>query len=163
MSEASALEEGEIHDILRNDRRREVIAFLSDHDGEATIRELSEHIGTVESGEEPPPRNVRQSVYVSLHQTHLPKLEALGVIDYDTDSKAIRVRDRMREVEAYMEPATDGDELTAVYAGLGALGVLLSLVAIADVIGPDGGFVALPVFLAIVLVAGYRRWKRAQT
>lgn len=159
MSEgASMLEEGEIHDILRNDRRREIISFLSQHDGRTTIRELSEHIATVESGEEPPPRNVRQSVYVSLHQTHLPKLEALGVVDYDTDSKDIRVRERMTQVEIYMDPSNGTSEWAPIYAGLGVFGVLWVVVGIV------GGFniepITLSLFLVIAASAGYQVWLR---
>lgn len=156
--EPSALDEGDVHDILRNDRRREMIAFLSQHDGRTTIRELSEHIATVESDEEPPPRNIRQSVYVSLHQTHLPKLEALGVIDYDTDSKEIRIRERMAQVEIYMNPANGNNEWALIYAGLGVVGVLLVIV------GSGSGFdlepITLSLFLSIAMVAGYQAWLR---
>lgn len=155
--ESTALDEEEIHDVLRNARRRELISFLNRHDGYATIQELSEHIAALESGTEPPPRNVRQSVYVSLHQTHLPKLEALGVVDYDTDSKDVRLRDRATQIEGYMEPA-GGDGQPELYVGLGALGALLSIVA--TVVDVDGGLAALPVFIVIILVASYQAWGR---
>ena len=67
----------EIHDVLSNERRQKVLELLRDngHDGSMTARELSERIAEHETGESPPPRNIRQSAYVSLHQTHLPKLD----------------------------------------------------------------------------------------
>ena len=155
--EPTALDEEEIHDVLRNARRRELISFLSQHDGYATIQDLSEHIAALESGTDPPPRNVRQSVYVSLHQTHLPKLEALGVVDYDTDAKDVRLRDRATEIEEYMQP-TNGKGRPELYVGLGALGALLSIVA--TIVDVDGGLAALPVFIVIILVASYQAWGR---
>jgi hypothetical protein len=154
----TALDEGEIHDVLRNARRRELISFLGRHDGYATIQDLSEHIARLESGEDPPPRNVRQSVYVSLHQTHLPKLEALGFVEYDTDSKDVTLRDRASEIERYMQPTDDGSRWPELYVGLGTIGALLSVGA--TLIGVDGSLAALPVFIVIVLLASYQAWGR---
>lgn len=156
--ESAAIDEGDVHDVLRNARRRELISFLGRHDGYATIQDLSEHIARLESGEDPPPRNVRQSVYVSLHQTHLPKLEALGIVDYDTDSKDVRLRDRAAQIEEYMGPTDGNDQWPELYVGLGALGTLLTIGATA--IGVDGGIAALPVFIVIVLLASYQAWGR---
>lgn len=163
--EKPTLEEGEIHDILRNDRRREVIEFLFEHDRRTTIRELSEHIAAIESGEDPPPRNVRQSVYVSLHQTHLPKLEGLGVVDYDTDSKDIELHDQAELVATYMGQ-TDGrepDPLVPIYVVLGGLGALLAAGGIAgdgSILGLTTGLWVLPLFAAIAALAGYQLWTR---
>ncbi|MFC6904190.1 DUF7344 domain-containing protein [Halalkalicoccus tibetensis] len=161
MSEGeSSLTEGEIHDILRNDRRRAVIEFLFEHDRRATIRELSEHIAALESGEEPPPRNIRQSVYVSLHQTHLPKLEGLGVVDYDTDSKDVELRDQAEFVAAYMGQTDAGtsDSITIGYIGLGTFGLLLAAVGAVtgSILGIDTGLWVLPVFAAVVALGGYQ-------
>lgn len=162
--ESSSLNEGEIHDILRNDRRRAVIDFLSEHGGHATIRELSEHIATLESGEDPPPRNVRQSVYVSLHQTHLPKLQGLGVVDYDTDSKDIDLRERATRLEAYMDRKdSDTDPLSLIYVAIGTIGILLTLMAL----GSDGSVVGiglsswvLPLFVIVVGLGIHQTWIR---
>lgn len=161
MSEGAPLEESDIHDVLRNDRRRELIDYLRRHEGRTTIQDLSEHIAALETDEDPPPRNVRQSVYVSLHQTHLPKLEALGIVEYDSESKEIRERERAEEVEGYMHPDGDGDEWTKLYVGLGVLGAVLS--AGVSLTGGDGGIVAVPIFLLLAVLAGYQIWKRDQT
>lgn len=102
-SYSSALEQGEIHDILRNDRRRRIIKYLRDMDETISVSHLSEHIASLETGETPPPRDVRKSVYVSLHQTHLPKLDDWGIIEYDYRSKELTLLDKAEEVEVYME------------------------------------------------------------
>lgn len=159
--ETPKLDEGEIHDILRNDRRRAVIEFLSERGDHATIRELSEHIASLESGEDPPPRNVRQSVYVSLHQTHLPKLEGLGVVDYDTDSKDVQLRERATSVEAYMgQDSSVIDRFALTYLVIGSLGVLLALASFAtgSIAGPGIGVGMLVLFAAVTGLGAYQLW-----
>ncbi len=100
------IDEREIHDILRNWRRRMVIKELKSSAGSMTLRELAETLAESESGESPPPRNVRNSVYNSLHQTHLPKLDDAGVVSYDTDRKTVSLESQARDVDLYMEVVT---------------------------------------------------------
>lgn len=123
------LDEAEIHDILRNDRRRLTINSLQEAtDGQLSVRELSEQVAALETDEEPPPRNKRQSVYVSLHQTHLPKLDKHGIVDYDSDAKEVSLRERVREVEIYMEVVPRyGLSWGEFYFGLGMLGMLSTI------------------------------------
>ena len=97
------LDEGTIHDVLRNDRRRLVIESLRESDGSADVGALARSIAARETGTEPPPTNKRQSVYVSLHQTHLPKLDSLGIVAYDPNDGAVELQDRVEEIEVYME------------------------------------------------------------
>lgn len=118
----------DIHDVLRNRRRRLVIDILQDNGGPQTVRELSEHIGAVESGEEPPPRNVKQSVYVSLLQTHLPKLHELGVVDYQPEGKTVGVAEGFEDVEVFLETVPKyGITKSEYYTGLSILGLLTVL------------------------------------
>ena len=97
------LDEGTLHDILRNERRRHAIESLRESDGLADVSDLAESIAASESGSDPPPTNKRQSVYVSLHQTHLPKLDDLGIVSYDPDDRTVELLDRVEQVEVYME------------------------------------------------------------
>lgn len=119
------LEPSEIHNVLRNDRRRRAIRHLRDVDGTLSVDTLAEHIAAVETGESPPPRDVRKSVYVSLHQTHLPKLDELDIIDYDQRKQELELRDRAEEVEVYMEIVPEGDISWATYyLGVSVLGLV---------------------------------------
>jgi predicted transcriptional regulator len=121
--ERADLDAGEIHDILRNDRRRLAIKCLREQDGPLSVRDLSEEVATRETGESPAPRDKRRSVYVSLHQTHLPKLDELGIVSYDTDSKEVRLRDRAAEITTYMEVVPRyGITWAEYYLVLGILG-----------------------------------------
>ena len=153
------LDPSDIHDVLRNERRRLVIERLREREGTETVRDLSEHIASVESGEEPAPRNIRQSVYVSLHQTHLPKLDELGIVDYDSDAKDVSLARHAKEVAVYMEVVPKyGLSWGEYYLGLGVLGVLLVLgsrIGVPFVGSVDTAALALVVFTIIVCSAVY--------
>jgi len=153
------LEEGEIHDVLRNHRRRLAIKTLQDSDGSASVRELSEEVATRETGESPAPRNKRQSVYVSLHQTHLPKLDELGIVEYDSDSNTVRLQERVEEVEVYMEVVPQyGLSWGEFYFGLGLLGLLTTVAAWVGVPGIaafDTTTIAAVFFLLLMSTSAY--------
>ncbi|QDX40267.1 hypothetical protein [Salarchaeum sp. JOR-1] len=126
--QSSRLDKSDIHDVLRNDRRRYVLEYLRSIDGETTARELSEYIAEQESGESPPPRNVRQSVYVTLQQTHLPKLAELDIVEYDENEKTVTLSDHAKDVGIYLEVVPKyGLSWSEFYAGLSVLGILLVL------------------------------------
>jgi hypothetical protein len=123
------IEEAEIHDVLRNERRRRTIEHLREESGMVSLRDLSGAIAAAETGETPPPRNIRESVYNSLHQPHLPKLDSLGVVRYDSDRKDINIDGRAREVDLYMEVVTEyGITWGEYYRSLGVF-ALFSIVA----------------------------------
>lgn len=148
---ASELEPAEIHDVLRNDRRRLVLQRLRDRPDDQPVRDLAEHVAGVEADETPPPRNVRQSVYVSLHQTHLPKLDELGIVEYDAESKNVCLAEHADEVTVYMEVVPKyGLSWGEYYLGLGLFGGLLIL---AKLVGVPGLAAVEGVVLAGVLVA----------
>ncbi|QCJ46666.1 MULTISPECIES: DUF7344 domain-containing protein [Haloprofundus] len=143
--------EYEIHTVLSNQRRRVALEHLGSGPGRTTVRELSEVVATAETGESPPPRNVRESVYISLHQTHLPKLHDLGVVDYDRERKEIRLLEGARDVDLYMEVVTKhGITWGEYYRGLGVLSLLT---VVAASIGVPGLSLAAPVLWASAFLA----------
>jgi len=162
--QAEDLLEADIHDVLRNERRRMVIELLGEADEPVTARELSEAIAARETGEDPPPRDVRQSVYISLQQTHLPKLSRLGIVSYDEQTKEVRPAENAPEVGVYMEVVPKYGLSYAEYsAGLGVLGVLLVVAASVGV--PVVGDVAprwwaTAVFAVLVASAAYRTYSQ---
>jgi len=157
-----SIEETEIHDVLRNERRRRTIEHLRNESGTITLRELSEAIAAAESGESPPPRNLRESVYNSLHQTHLPKLDSLDVVSYDRDRKHVEIDGRARDVDLYMEVVTEYGITWAEYYR--SLGVLALFAVVASEVGVpvlvDAGTLAVTsVFLALIGVSIlYQLW-----
>ncbi|WP_254547412.1 DUF7344 domain-containing protein [Halomarina pelagica] len=102
VTEKPSLAESEVYDILQNGRRRHTIEQLRRHGPSVEIAALAEAVAAAETGEAPPPRNVRQSVYNSLHQSHLPRLDRCGVVEYDRERKIVTLTERAAAVERYM-------------------------------------------------------------
>ncbi|MDY6774994.1 MAG: winged helix-turn-helix domain-containing protein [Halobacteria archaeon] len=155
----------EIHDILRNERRRRVIQCLQKGMGEMSLRELAEDIASAETGESPPPRNIRKSVYNALHQVHLPKLEDQGIVDYDKNKKKVSMRrNAVREVSPYMDLVTKyGVTWSDYYRGLGTFS-LVSILASelhAPVLGGVDVVLLTSLFLGLIAVStAYQMWSR---
>jgi hypothetical protein len=162
----SPLDEAVIHDVLRNDRRRLVLEQLRDEVSSQSVGTLAEHIAEVESGESPPPKNVRQSVYISLHQTHLPKLDSLRIVTYDSAQKEVTLGSRADELDVYFDDSTV-DALAAMSFVACLIGLVLVLgswmeVPIITTIDPRLiAVIALVVATAVTgaeLTAGPGRW-----
>lgn len=101
-----------IHHALRSSRRRLTVILVAsqktatirdvfeDHepyqekpyDELITVREISRQIVSIEEGipEEQATGDSYHNVYTSLTQTHLPRLEAIQAIKYDSDRKTVR-------------------------------------------------------------------------
>jgi len=101
--EGDHLDETVIFEILSSERRRLAIRFLRDSDNGMEVNDIAEYIAEHETGESPPPKDARKTVYVSLHQTHLPKMDELNIVSYDTDTKEVSLDDSFRDVAVYME------------------------------------------------------------
>jgi hypothetical protein len=157
------LDETRIHDVLSNERRRLVIELLQGCDDGLTVRELSERIAAVESGESPPPSALRRSVYVSLQQTHVPKLDRLDVVAFDEEAKTVSLRPEASQVDVYMEVVPQYGISWGEYdLGVAVLGLLATL---ASVVGtplfarvPPAHWAAL--FLLIVAASAVYRVHR---
>ena len=80
----------ELFDVLHNDRRRAVLECLR-ADGAAPVADVAERVAAEEgdTDSEGVPEQRRKSVYVSLYQNHLPRLERAGLVAYDRDSGTI--------------------------------------------------------------------------
>jgi hypothetical protein len=153
---ADELSASEIHDVLRNNRRRLVLERLRTTGDTETVSDLAEHIGGIEAGESPPPRDVRQSVYVSLHQTHLPKLDELAIVDYDPDGKTVELAANADDLRAYLDIGAGGEGIPpAYYVGLGLLGGVALLGTVAGLPGLRAvGPAAVGLALSAALVVG---------
>ncbi|MFB6120548.1 MAG: hypothetical protein ABEJ68_05460 [Halobacteriaceae archaeon] len=158
------LAESEIYDVLQNDRRRRALVCLRERTGEVHLRDLAEFIAAFESGERPPPKSCTESVYNSLHQTHLPKLAALDVVTYDESSKQVRLTTNAPEIDRYLRvrgpygfSAGECYQLLAVTTLLAALFAELDVAVFAAVETLAVLTLSLGVF---AVVAAYQTWRR---
>lgn len=128
-----SLEPDDIYHILQTRRRRDVLRYLRDADGPMTLRELAEEIAADEHGTtvENLTSSQRQRVYISLYQSHLPKLDTRGIVDYDKDRGIVESTPLASRFDPYLsgsEPSTDPWPYR--YAGVsGSCGLLLAMIA----------------------------------
>lgn len=118
------LDRPEIHDVRGNDRRWRVLELLADDDPR-DLRSLADDVAAAESGESPAPREVRQSVSVTLHHNHLPKLDSLDIVDYDDTSKMVELGARAAEIDVDPEVVEQGHRSwSEYYLGVVVLGLV---------------------------------------
>lgn len=101
----------DVFTILSNSRRRAVISALMD-EGQLTKRELIDRV-TASETDVPVPEiesDERRRVQITLHQTHLPKLEDYGVIEEIGEDNYV-LGDCARKAETVLQ-SISGDETT---------------------------------------------------
>ena len=94
-----------IFETLSSRRRRFTLHYLTQVGTSVTIRELSEQIAAWENGVEchmVTPKQ-RKRVYTALHQTHLPKMNRLGIIVYDANRKTITLSKYIQDFDIYLD------------------------------------------------------------
>lgn len=163
------LSEPDIYRVLSNPRRRATIRHLGrGRTGDAVpLGELAAAVAATEAGADPVPSRLRDSVYASLHQTHLPILEELGVLRYDQATRTVHRAERARDLDPYMDVVT-GAGLTweGLYRSVGTLsllGVVGSAAAVPGVAALDPlvwGTVGLG---AVALTSLYQLWTQRRS
>lgn len=105
------ISQDDIFDLLSNPRRRFVINYLLREDRPVGIQELSRELATWEFEVEPEELTDQQEkrIYVALYQTHVPKLEEAGVVDYDADASLIELTDAATQLQPYVDDAPARD------------------------------------------------------
>ena len=94
-----------IFETLSSRRRRYALHYLTQVGDAVTIRELSEQLAAWENGvdcDAVTPKQ-RKRVYTALHQTHLPKMDRLGVVDYNNDRGTVTLTDHIEEFDIYLD------------------------------------------------------------
>jgi hypothetical protein len=127
------LEHDDIFGILSNDRRRCIVHYLKKHDGRRVeLRELVDYVAAWETNTpvDELDSDERKSVYAAIRQTHLPKMEEAGIVEYEHMRGEVELTDCAREVELYLE-YVPGDDLawSELYLGLSAVALSLTVVA----------------------------------
>lgn len=89
--EGDGLSIGNVCHVLQNERRRLVLSHLRTADGVLRTSELAERIAASENDTTPAQLNHRERkrVYISLYQVHLPTLDDVGAVRYDSDRGTI--------------------------------------------------------------------------
>lgn len=96
----------DVFHVLQNERRRRVLQYLEDTDGTVEMRDIAEQIAAWENDTtvENLYSDQRQRVYIALYQSHLPKLDDLGVIEYNQSRGYVESTPLVSEINRYVDP-----------------------------------------------------------
>jgi hypothetical protein len=162
-----SLSKDTIFSTLSNQRRRYVIHYLKHDPEQVRIRDLAEQVAAWENDltVEELTYKQRKRVYTSLHQTHLPKMDDCGIVEYDRDRGLISIASKAAELDVYLEVVSEDDiPWSDFYLGLSAAALLLVGVAWAGVLPinvPPLGYAAV-IALAFGLTAGVHSYLTRQ-
>ncbi|RBI58249.1 hypothetical protein DMJ13_27595 [halophilic archaeon] len=108
---SAELSQETVFEVLKSTRRRYALYYLRQHGPSAKLSALATHVAAWEHDTTPDellPQQ-RKRVYTSLYQIHLPKLEEVGLLDFDEETGHIHLSDRARTLDKYLSatrPAT---------------------------------------------------------
>lgn len=93
-----------VFELLSNHRRRMVLFCLRQRGGSVGMNELAEQMAAMENNV--PVSDLtsqqRKRVYVSLYQTHLPKMADMNIIEYNEEEGVVRLTDQTDEIDKYL-------------------------------------------------------------
>jgi len=146
-----------IFEVLSNERRRYVLAYLKQRDhGRATLSTLATQVAAAENDVPPDrvPAQDRKSVYVGLRQTHLPKMDQYGLVEYDRDRGEIELTETAEQAHTYMEYVPEHDiPWSYHYFGLSAIMGVVTLLAWQG-LGPFGELSGLTIATLAIAALG---------
>ncbi|MFW6384873.1 MAG: DUF7344 domain-containing protein [Halodesulfurarchaeum sp.] len=157
------LSRDEIFDLLSNRRRRYVLRHLKEKGPTSDLSTLSDDIAARENDVDPKQVTSKQRMraYTALRQSHLPKMDRSGVVDFDTQSGDVHLTDAASDIDRYLE-SIDGTPTRWVlyYLGVGGIGFLVSAWCLLDIF-PLGGIPdAMAGFLLSILVVSLALFHR---
>jgi len=95
--------------LMQNSRRRAVLIILKQLGGSACLREIVRRIVELENAGNSDNAKARKSVYISLLQNHLPKLEKAGLIKYVESTGVVHLVHLPKDVDYCLELVEKGD------------------------------------------------------
>lgn len=151
------IDEETVFFVLSNQRRRLVVHALKQKDAaEIDIGGLARQISAWEN--DIPSAEVdyteRKSVYTSLQQLHLPKMDEAGIVEFDNNRGVVTSTDKIEEFSVYLDVVSEKDiPWHGYYLGLGCIGASLLLALALDAAPftqlPDLAWIA---FLVVALL-----------
>ena len=118
------LSKDELFRILSSSRRRYIIYFLHEEGESVSLNDLATRIAAEENDRpvDEVTDSERQRVYISLYQTHLPKLEEADIIRYDEDERMVTLSEETIQNGFFWMVPTETRPWHQYYAALALLG-----------------------------------------
>ena len=122
----------DLFDVLGNQRRRYILWYLVRADEPRPCRDIAEQVAAWENDSTPEEvsSSQYQSVYNSFYQTHFPRLEEEGFIDYDRSEGIVYPREHLTELEPILQRRTSrfdrwrSDRKAPIVGGMLAVGTV---------------------------------------
>ncbi|KZN26140.1 hypothetical protein A4G99_22960 [Haladaptatus sp. R4] len=110
-NESENLTKDKIFHILQTQRRRHALRYLKEHDNPVEMRDLAEQVAAWENDTtvQALASDERQRVYIALYQSHLPKLDSEGIIEYNKSRGIVERGDLADEFDPYLEPSIESE------------------------------------------------------
>lgn len=112
-NEVLSIGKDDLFHLLQNSRRRAVLRYFTMYSDQETfeMRTVSEVVAAWENDipVEQLGSNQRQRVYIALYQSHFPKLDDYGVIEYNQARGIIKPTGLIALFEPYLEPEFHSD------------------------------------------------------
>lgn len=171
---APTLARDQIFEVLSNQRRRYVLHYLKRNDDRERIplRELVDQVAAWENDTpvEKLDSSDRKCVYTALKQSHLPKLDDMGVVEYDNLRGEVTLTEAAEEVQLYLEYVPEDDPPWSQYylvlsgaCGTLALGAWAGIDPFGQVSGLLIAGLVVTAFVASSALHAYARRRRADT
>jgi len=145
-----------VFDVLSSARRRETISILREEETPIELTTLAETVAARENETtvEELSSQDRKRVYVSLYQTHIPKLVDVGIVEHDSDSGEVWLTDRADSIEPYLQGPEQFTPWHRYYLVLAAAGgILFLIISLGQVGAISSALIGQLVILAFVVLA----------
>jgi len=143
--ESSGIDDDTAFDILGNERRRACLNYLAGRDGSLPVSDLGRAVAREVTDPETDGDDIYDSVYISLCQSHLPRLDAVGLVEYDRDEKLVETGPSFGDIDHLLDdPDRESDSGRAVSP--------LAVASVATVCGLPALIVGPPTLSVVVLV-----------
>lgn len=162
-SSRDGLSDDVIFDIMSNRRRRFVLRYLHDEQDPAQLTDIATELAAAESNTTPDQvdKQARKRAYVSLYQTHIPRLAEEGIVEYDDETGEVSLHDQAGEVLHHVQRRPRDNPWPRVYFALAVIGLSIYLPPLAG-IAPEELLVAGLLVPLGVLVVSLLHWGRAR-
>ncbi|MFH5802266.1 hypothetical protein [Haladaptatus sp. CMAA 1911] len=98
------LSKNKIFHLLQTPRRRYALQYLKEHDTPVEMRDLAEQVAAWENetNVQALTSDERQRVYIPLYQSHLPKLDEEGIIEYNQSRGTVKRTKLADQLDQYL-------------------------------------------------------------
>lgn len=148
-NEDGSLQRDEIFDLMSNHRRRYAIHYCKQNDTPVSLSDLAEQVAAWEHEKDVAELSAdeRKTVYTSLQQTHLPRLDRAGVVIFENGD--VELTEQVKQLDIYLDIVPKGSIPWGMYyLGLSVISSLVLAALWADLLPTDSiPMLAYPILL----------------